>query len=239
MLASLPNFSRPAVISAYPSRQRGVTLMIALVILVVMTIGGLTLVRSIDTTNLVAGNLAFQQAALRSGEAGIEDAVRNVIERPGAATNSSLWNNDFTRGYAASIECATPFTGNCDFPAGFTDPANPTNRNWDAYWRVLNPNPVASPVAPRSCVERVCTMPTDASGNRVSYHIQRLCRVQGDPKQLPTGCPSAERKSPLSGNPLDPDAPSYLKLEQYYYRITVRVTGPRNTVSYLQAIVTK
>lgn len=221
---------------AMPSRQDGVVLMISLVILIVMTIGGLALVRTIDTTNLVAGNLAFQQAAVRSGEAGVEDAIRNVLET-GAAT--ALWNNDFARGYAASFECATPWTGNCDFAAGFSDPSNPTNRNWDAYWRVLNPNPVATPAAPRTCVERVCSLPADASGNRVSYHIQRLCRVQGDPKQLPTGCPSAERKSPLSGNPLDPDAPSYLKLEQYYYRITVRVTGPRNTVSYLQAIVTK
>lgn len=202
-----------------PDRQKGVVLMISLIILVVMTIGAVALMRTVDTTNLVAGNLAFQQAATRSAEAGIEDAIRNVLET-GATT--ALWNDDLARGYVAST------------------PASGTPADWDLYWRTtLNPNPVASPTAPRSCVDRVCTLPTDASGNRVSYHVQRLCPTTGDPKYSPTGCASAERKSALEGSQLNPNAPKYLKLAQYYYRITVRVTGPRNTVSYVQAIVTK
>ncbi|MCK6406424.1 MAG: hypothetical protein L6Q60_10455 [Rhodocyclaceae bacterium] len=193
--------------------------MISLIIMVVMTIGAVSLMRTVDTTNLVAGNLAFQQAATRSAEAGIEDAIRNVLET-GAAT--SLWNDDLTRGYVAST------------------PASGTPTDWDAYWRTtLNPNPIASPSTPRSCADRVCSLPTDASGNRVSYHVQRLCLTTGDPLSDPTGCASAERKSPLEGNPLNPNAPKYKKLSQYYYRITVRVTGPRNTVSFVQAIVTK
>lgn len=204
-----------------PRRERGVVLMISLIILVVMTIGAVSLMRTVDTTNLVAGNLAFQQAATRSAEAGLEDAVRNVLEN---ATNvpNTLWNDNLARGYVAST------------------PASGTPTDWDAYWRVtLNPNPVASPVAPRSCADRVCTLPTDAAGNRVSYHVQRLCLNPGDPSKAPAGCSSAERKSPNEGVDLKPNTPPYKKLEQYYYRITVRVTGPRNTVSFVQAIVTK
>lgn len=200
-------------------KQEGVVLMISLIILVALTLGGIALIRSVDTTNLVAGNMAFQQSATRSGEAGIEDAIRNVLE---TGQPSALFNDILAKGYVAS----TPASGN---PA-----------DWDLYWRTtVNPNPVASPTAPRSCADRACTLPTDAALNRVSYHVQRLCRNAGDPKLTTTGCASAERKSPLEGNPSNPNAPKYLKLEQYYYRITVRVTGPRNSVSYIQAIVTK
>lgn len=219
MLAHPKSFPAARSACMQPRREKGVVLMISLIILVVMTIGAVSLMRTVDTTNLVAGNLAFQQAATRSAEAGIEDAIRNVLET-GAAT--TLWNDDLARGYVAST------------------PASGTPANWDTYWRTtLNPNPVASPAAPRSCADRVCSLPTDASGNRVSYHVQRLCLNAGDPLSDPTGCASAERKSPQEGNPLNPNAPSYKKLAQYYYRITVRVTGPRNTVSYVQAIVTK
>lgn len=202
-------------------REKGVVLMISLIILVVMTIGAVSLMRTVDTTNLVSGNLAFQQAATRSAEAGIEDAIRNVLEN---ATNvpNTLWTDNLARGYVAS----TP-------PSG-------TPTDWDTYWRTtLNPNPIASPSAPRSCADRVCSLPTDAAGNRVSYHVQRLCLNAGDPGKAPAACSSAERKSPLEGADLKPNTPPYKKLEQYYYRITVRVTGPRNTVSYVQAIVTK
>ncbi|MBK7423656.1 MAG: hypothetical protein IPJ48_11460 [Propionivibrio sp.] len=45
------------------ARQGGVVLMIALIILVALTIGGIALVRSVSTTSIIAGNLAFQQAA--------------------------------------------------------------------------------------------------------------------------------------------------------------------------------
>ncbi|MBL0167677.1 MAG: hypothetical protein IPP85_11310 [Propionivibrio sp.] len=45
------------------ARQGGVVLMIALIILVALTIGGIALVRSVSMTSIIAGNLAFQQAA--------------------------------------------------------------------------------------------------------------------------------------------------------------------------------
>ena len=58
--------------------QQGVVLVIALIILVAMTLAGIALVRSVDTTNIIAGNIAFQQAAVHSGEAGAEAAIRFI-----------------------------------------------------------------------------------------------------------------------------------------------------------------
>src|SRR4051794_33864237 len=50
-------------------RQQGVVLLIALIVLVAMTLAGIGLVRSVDTGNMVAGNLAFKQGATLAGDA--------------------------------------------------------------------------------------------------------------------------------------------------------------------------
>jgi Tfp pilus assembly protein PilX len=54
------------------SAQRGVVLFIALIVLVAMTLAGLAMMRSVDTNNLIAGNLAFKNAASSAGDAAIE-----------------------------------------------------------------------------------------------------------------------------------------------------------------------
>lgn len=205
---------------ALPARQGGVVLLIALIILVALTIGGIALIRSVDTSNIISGNLAFQQSATHAGSAGAEEAIRTFLE-----TNASnaFWNNNYASGYAAST------------PAG-ENPA--TAADWDAYWRAtINPNPVARPVAAKTCVDRACTLPTDAAGNTVSYTIQRLCLTTGDPLLKPTGCASGLAKDWFSGTGLGVDSKSGVAPTQYYYRVTVRVAGPRNTTSYIQTII--
>ena len=62
--------------SAAPiARQRGVVVLVAIIVLVVMLLAGIALVRSIDTTNVIAGNLAFQQSATHSADTGVEAAI--------------------------------------------------------------------------------------------------------------------------------------------------------------------
>jgi type IV pilus assembly protein PilX len=200
-------------------QQRGVVLMIALIILVVMTMGGIALIRTVDTTNLIAGNLAFQQAATRSGDRATEDAVQNFLE---VNVPDKFHNDDALNGYIAS----TPTSG------------NPSN--WDTYWKTyLNPNPVSVPVATKSCVDHVCTLPTDFAGNTVSYTIQRLCLTAGDPLMFTTGCSNAPDKNATRGGSLASGALPLPEPVKYYYRITARVAGPRNTTSYVQTIVAK
>lgn len=211
--------SRAAVVDVHrmPGRQSGVVLFIALVMLIVMTLGALALVRSVDTTNVIAGNLAFQQAATRSAESGTEDAIRSVLD---GVAFTALNATDYSRGYAAFV-------------------TNPTT-SWDVHWRTtVNPNPVSTPVVAKTCVDRVCTLPTDAAGNTVSYTIERLCATAGDPKLEATGCASGSRKLPLEGEDTGPDKKGFTQLRQYYYRITTKVVGPRNTTSYIQTIVAK
>ena len=173
--------------AAVPSRQAGVVLMVSLMILVALTIAGIALVRSVDTTNLIAGNLAFQQSTTRSAEAGIEDAIRSVVE---GLPLASLNNNDLTRAYVA----ATPASEN---------PATPAD--WDQFWHsTVDPLPrLNPPVSAKTCQDRFCALPTDAAGNTVFYTIQRLCRTAGDPKLSTTGCTSGTRKVAGEGQDLE------------------------------------
>jgi type IV pilus assembly protein PilX len=212
-----------------PSRQGGVVLMIALIILVALTIGGIALVRSVDTTNIISGNLAFQQAATHAGETGTEDAIRIFIE---PSSDAALQNNDFSKGYTASM------------PPGVWRAAGDTAGNpasWDAYWStVIDPVPKVLPVTAKSCGHgggRACTLPTDtATSNTVSYTIQRLCATAGIPTEAPTGCASGTKQYAECHKP--GCVPLALPA-QYYYRVTTRITGPRNTISYVQAIVAR
>lgn len=208
----------------FQTRQDGVVLMVALIILVALTIGGIALVRSVDTTNIISGNLAFQQAATRAGEKGTELAIRTFLE---ATTGTTLQTNNYANGYAAST------------PAGRWLAAGDTAGNpesWDAYWAtVIDPSPKALPVTALSCGHgggRSCTMQTDAAGNTVSYTIQRLCATAGKPDE--SGCAASSRAYAECHKVgcIPPALPT-----QYYYRITSRIAGPRNTVSYIQTIV--
>jgi len=58
-----------------PSAHRGAGLVVALVVMVVMSLGALALVRAVATGLLVASNAAFRQAAVLAAETGSEAAV--------------------------------------------------------------------------------------------------------------------------------------------------------------------
>ena len=190
--------------------------MVSLVILVVMTIAGIALIRSVDTSNVVAGNLAFQQAAVHAGDAGVEDGVSSVLN---ALTDVALQSNDYGKGYSALV----------------TNPAD-----WETHWNTtVNPSPVTRPVSAKTCVDRACSLPTDAAGNTVTYTIERLCQTLGDPLLSPTGCASRSGLTALSGGSLAAGSNQLPLPTQYYYRITSRIDGPRNTVTYTQTIVAR
>ena len=195
-----------------PSRQKGVVLLIALIIMIALTLGGLALFRSVSTTTMIAGNLAFHQAATLASERAIDAASSNVI---GPAGNN-LTLDAVLLGYCAS-------TANSDVKCPPATAAVDDPDYWETYWAGSTPVGVALAV--------------DGLGNRASYVVQRLCDKTGEPDK--SGCvPSPERFSGLGNSLGSGNLPLPMKT-QVYYRITTRVTGPRNTVSYVQTIVAK
>lgn len=196
---------KPAVLT----RQRGVVLIITLIVLVAMMLASVALTRSVDTSGLIAGNLAFKQSTYVSAEVGIETAV-TWLE---ANVNSGTLNDNATgNGYLASI--ANPAAG----------------QSWEAYWASLaatgNPSPV--------------TLAEDPAGNTVAYVIHRQCNQAGNPDTLtspPTQCvnPPAD-KCTTGGSKGARGGPSRAP-RCLYYRITTRVQGPRNTTTFIQAVI--
>jgi Tfp pilus assembly protein PilX len=197
----------PAALHRAPrARQRGVALLISLIVLVAMTLAAIAMVRSADTTNVIAGNLAFKQAAVHSGDLGIEAAIAWLELNNG----TPLWKNDLTNGYQALRQ----------------DPAlTPTRQTWDDYW--VNVLALSS-----------VTLATDAAGNTASYSIQRMCNAIGDPiSSLCSVVPITVASAISTGNSQTSGSVALQYSSQVYYRITSRVVGPRNTVSYVQAVV--
>ena len=55
-----------------PLKQRGVVLFLTLVALLAMSLAAVALIRSVDTSTLIAGNLAFKQSAMSSANGAVE-----------------------------------------------------------------------------------------------------------------------------------------------------------------------
>lgn len=188
------------------ARQGGVVLMIALIVLVAMTLAGISLVRSVDTSNIIAGNLAFQQSATQSGDVGSETAI---IWLQANFAGNTLQQSIPAQGYVASRQ----------------DPA--AGQSWDAFW--------TNTLVPGG---QVVTLTQDAStGNTVSYTIQRMCAQVGDPAVPLTDCAVLQSVGSSAGSSKGAGVIALQYNSQVYYRITSRIAGPRNTVSYVQTIV--
>ena len=88
--------------ASLPSRMRGAVLFIALIVLVAMTLAGIAIMRSVDTTTLIAGNLAFKQGTMQSSDNGIEQAYQWLLaNRPALSLDNA--GQGYNSGYATPV----------------------------------------------------------------------------------------------------------------------------------------
>ncbi|MGZ5659734.1 MAG: pilus assembly PilX family protein [Usitatibacter sp.] len=193
--------------------QRGVVLLIALIVLVAMTLAGLAMMRSIDTGTIVAGNIGFREAAVATGDSGIEAA------RTWLMANTATLNSDQpTAGYYSTRQDSLDITGNRT--EGGLDGVD-----WGG----------SDPTQP---VKAFTLGAVDTSGNTVYYIIHRLCSLPGSVNAAGQSCATVA----LSGTGSTQNTPDYsayaLAIQNLaYFRVTARVNGPKNTVSYVQAVL--
>lgn len=195
--------------SAMRRAQQGLVLFISLIILVAMSLAGIALMRSVDTGSIIAGNLAFRQAAMHVGDIGVE-AARNYLMAVSPAAN--LYNDNASAGYYAQ------WAENLDI-IGNKTPVTTDDFNWSTAVNV--------------------TSPTPPDGYAVSWVIHRLCKQTGDPASITCVKQSGSASSTSSGTK---GAAAFGTMAisvptNALYRITVRVVGPRNSTSYIQAVV--
>ncbi len=185
--------------------QRGYMLLLVLVALVAMMISGIALVRSIDTNQLVAGNLASRNSTVHSADLAVQQAV-NWIQAN--ATNGVLFADSTANGYYAEEQ----------------EP-NWTHPN---VWSVCTTTTGATP----------CYTANDGAGNQVSWLIHRMCSIAGAPGTPNQFCSSLNGTASSAGNSYSSDAIIFTGLPKNFYRISIQVTGPRNTTTLTQAFVT-
>jgi Tfp pilus assembly protein PilX len=95
--------NRVASFSAGPSRQQGmVATLIALIVLVVTLFAVVALMHSVDTSNTVAGSLAFRQAVLQEAERAYGQVKSLTIYAPPASDA-----DDASVAYFASVQTAS------------------------------------------------------------------------------------------------------------------------------------
>jgi len=96
--------------STLPSRARGAVLFIALIVLVAMTLAGIAIMRSVDTTTLIAGNLAFKQGTIQSADNGIENAFQWLITNRSTLANTNLGSGYYSAKPAGTLDWTDPAT---------------------------------------------------------------------------------------------------------------------------------
>ncbi|MEO8302568.1 MAG: hypothetical protein ABI724_00455 [Betaproteobacteria bacterium] len=196
----------------YRHKQQGIVLIIALIVMLALALAGIALLRSTDTATIVTGNLVLKQAAGSAVDRGVERAVYTLWE---AAPMLDRTQHDTSKNYYA---CIRGSSGGC-MAANSTVPKIPD------LLRSAN-----------GCAGTGLTsglIANDAAGNTSCYVIERMClntgAAVGNNCNLSTGAFGADLGTQHYVGLIRPgDA---------FYRVTVRVEGPRNTVTYAQAVL--
>ena len=211
-IGGLPSLHEHPVLSRHGA-ERGVVLFIALLVMVALSLAGIALIRSADTSTIVAGNLAFKQAAESAVDRSIEQAIKKLFDPQPDPANSKpeiavktadlLAENYFACVQAEGGGCLPPSTAIPEIPA------------------VLKTKTGLTPV------------PVDLAGNKSYYVIERMCANAGDAVGSNCNMSTAGLGADAGTQPFE----GLTRTGGAFYRVTVRVEGPRNTVAYAQAIL--
>jgi type IV pilus assembly protein PilX len=136
-----------------PNQQQGVVLFISLIMLVAMTLAAIGMIRSVDTGNLVSGNMAFKQSSVLAGDRGIQEGFNWLNNNIANLSTSNL-----AVGYYSSIQGGDP--------------------NWFAEDIWQNATTVAGADAAGNTVQyvihRLCTQP-DTAYNGINAGVANQC----------------------------------------------------------------
>ncbi len=214
-----------------PTRQRGLAMIVALLVLVAMSLAAVALVRSVNTGAQIAGNLSFRQDATANADRVAQEAIAMLYAK--LVVDPDSLNTDLAGGgYYASQPARLDPTGN----ARASD-ATRALIAWDSNY--CGTYPTASRA---SCSHQPkASAATLSTGNSAAFIVLRMCDAAGSVDVSTTHCATTsasvantcqgainyenEGKCP-SGEGVTP-----------YYRVVVRTLGPRNTTSYTETIV--
>jgi Tfp pilus assembly protein PilX len=90
------------------ARQRGVVLIFTLIILLVLTIGAVALMRSMNTSLFNAGNLAFRRDLVNQGELAVANVLTEFKSGGALSSTASTEADNTALNYYAEMQSTTP-----------------------------------------------------------------------------------------------------------------------------------
>jgi Tfp pilus assembly protein PilX len=188
--------------------QRGIVVLIALIVMVALSLAAVGLMRSVDTTSMIAGNIAFRQSAQSISASAIEKALYDMLPPPSGSGTINVVNHDPNKNYYA-------FWQNSDDAFGVPAALRGNLGAYPGTFQVLR----------------------DGVGNTARYVIERMC-ADATSLGLPAAADRCEMIPPKQNFGRTTNTPVGIALPRIpYYRLTVRVDGPGNSVTYAQTMI--
>jgi Tfp pilus assembly protein PilX len=189
------------------ARQRGVVLIFSLIVLLILTIGAVALVRSMNSSLFSAGNMAFRRDLVNQGELAVSTVLAE-FKAGGALVASATTAADQPTLNYSSVQLPT---NNQGVPTVLLNDAA-FAATWTAGDLAGAPN----------------------TGVTIRYVIDRLCSAAG----LSTAALCVQSSASPTGGTANHTA-AVPPPTATVYRLSARVTGPRNTQVFLQTSFTK
>lgn len=133
------------------TRQRGLVLIVALVVLGLMSLAGIGVLRATDTGNVIAGNFSFQQAAVQASDRALTDAVNILATLVVANAGNTAVANRYLPIQATALDAR----------------GMPSAVDWSA---VTCTNPIGA----------IVDCDVDDGTYRVQYVVERMCSANPD-----------------------------------------------------------
>lgn len=208
-------------------RQRGASLLFAMVTVVALSLASVALIRSVDTGTTILGNLSFKQDTLMAADEATRLAIQWLQTQQTNAPDS-LNTTQRSLGYWAQLVPELDPTSTSKSGTRVV-----IDWNGDGCQSQRGPQPTDCLPATRQPLANQIT---------ARYLIMRLCSESGSSTSGTNQCPRPLNASSLvigergeinSQNPVRPGSSATLQ----YYRILVRAQGARNTVSTTETLV--
>lgn len=221
-------------------------LVVALIIMIVMTLSSVAMVISLRGGISASANIAFRQAATRSGDVAVDAAYQWISTQMASAT---ALNDNLAPANAAAATATPRYYATMNGADSGCKKDGVANAFTPTLYRFSDTTTGADGLP---CAGRVSGNP---AGYTLYYVIHRMantseaaCVAAGGSAGCGT-CPTAGCLAPAisatsssdTGSSKDATAPilstSTSTNQAVYYRITVKVTGPRQNNRYIQGFV--
>ncbi|MDK9701876.1 MAG: hypothetical protein OEL20_01965 [Sulfuritalea sp.] len=191
--------------------QKGVALIIALVMLTAMMMAGIALFRKISAGSMIAGNLTFTSSAISAAEQGSEAGRAWLMLQSGAGLYGTAPGYFPASCYTNNTHATTQVSCNAAGAPVF----DPTTFDWASSSNLAATD--------------------DGAGNEIRYVVHRLCRMVGELDKIGQECVTAQVAGGSGGKMnVTYGTQALVATMKPYYRVTTRVRGPRNSLAYTQ-----